>query len=205
MSSLLPPSATAQERALAETIARISDVPVLVRESWNPDTCPAALLPWLAWAFSVDEWQSEWSEASKRAVIKTALYVHKKKGTLSALKRAVEPLGYIIRIVEWYEEDPPGVPYTFRLEVGVLDKGINETIYQQLERIIQCYKNVRSYMQALTIKGEVRGALRLAAAMTSGVDTTVYPWSASAVESVGGMYWGAAEQSVDIVAVYPDF
>ena len=35
MSDLLPPNATAQERALANTIARISDVPLAARRMWN--------------------------------------------------------------------------------------------------------------------------------------------------------------------------
>lgn len=201
--TLLPPNATDQERALDLSTARLADVPVLVREAWNPDTCPAELLPWLAWAFSVDEWQNDWTEAEKRGVIRDALYVHKHKGTLGALKAAVAPLGYIIRIVEWFQESPPGVPYTFRLEVGVTDKGVNETIYQQLERLINTYKNVRSQMLALTIKGETKGTAYFAAGMMSGVETTVYPYVAEDMESIAGLFMAAAEQSVDTVAVYP--
>src|SRR5690606_38881296 len=147
--TLLPPSATDEERAIDLATSRLGDVPVLVREAWNPETCPAELLPWLAWAFSVDEWQDSWTEAEKRGVIQSALYVHKKKGTLAALRRAVAPLGYIIRIIEWFEESPPGTPYTFRLEVGVLDKGVNEVIYDQMVRLIETYKNVRSQMLQL--------------------------------------------------------
>lgn len=201
--TLLPPSANDHERAIDLATARLGDVPVLVREAWNPDTCPADLLPWLAWAFSVDEWQNDWTETEKRGVIKNALYVHKKKGTLAALKRAVAPLGYIIRIIEWFEESPPGVPYTFRLEVGLTDKGVNETIYEQMVRIIQTYKNVRSQMLALTIKGEVSGIAYFAAAMMSGEETTVYPYVAEDLTSIAGMFWAAAEQSADTVAIYP--
>lgn len=201
--TLLPPSATDSERALDLATARLGDVPVLVREAWNPETCPAELLPWLAWAFSVDEWQDTWTEAEKRGVIQSALYVHKKKGTLAALRRAVEPLGYIIRIIEWFEETPPATPYTFRLEVGVLDKGVNEVIYNQMERLILTYKNVRSQMMQLTIKGEVAGTAYFGAALMSGVETTVYPYIAPDMESTGGLFMAAAEQTADTVAVYP--
>ena len=128
MSDLLPPNATAQERALANTIARISNVPLAARKMWNPDTIPANLLPWMAWAFSVDDWNNNWTEQEKRNVIKNSLFVHKHKGTLAAIKRAVEPLGYIIRIVEWWEDTPQADPYTFRLEVGLLDKGVDESV-----------------------------------------------------------------------------
>lgn len=201
--TLLPPSATDPERALDLATARIGDVPVLVREAWNPDTCPAELLPWLAWAFSVDEWQDGWTEAEKRGVIRNALYVHKKKGTLAALKQAVEPLGYIIRIIEWFEEAPAATPYTFRLEVGVTDKGVNEEIYSQMERLIATYKNVRSQMLQLTIKGETVGTAYFGAVLMSGVDTTVYPYIAPDMENTGGLFWAAGEQTADTVAVYP--
>lgn len=201
--TLLPPNATDQEQAIELATARLADVPVLVRDAWNPDTCPAELLPWLAWAFSVDEWQNDWTEAEKRGVIRNSLYVHKKKGTLSALRRAVQPLGYIIRIIEWYEETPKATPYTFRLEVGVLDKGVDAAIYDKLTRIIETYKNVRSQMRALTIKGEVRGTAYFMAGMMSGVATTVYPYVAEDLESIAGLFMAAAEQSVDTVVVYP--
>ena len=45
---LLPPNAGEMERNLSKAVARLSDIPMMVRKSWNPDTCPAELLPWLA-------------------------------------------------------------------------------------------------------------------------------------------------------------
>ena len=74
--------------------ARVSSVPVLVRESWNFDTCPAELLPWLAWAFSVDEWNVEWTESVKREVLRASFDVHRTKGTLAAVKRIFAALGF---------------------------------------------------------------------------------------------------------------
>lgn len=93
MSSLLPPNASNMERALEAAMARISDVPVLVRESWNPDLCPVALLPWLAWAYSVDEWDPSWTEATRREVIRKAYDVQRIKGTIGAIKRALAAAG----------------------------------------------------------------------------------------------------------------
>lgn len=203
MSDMLPNNATAQERALSNTIARVGEVPLAARKMWNPDTIPANLLPWMAWAFSVDDWNNNWTEAEKRAVIKNSLYVHKHKGTLAAIKRAVEPLGYIIRIVEWWEDTPPAEPYTFRLEVGLLDKGVDETIYDQFETLIESNKNLRSHMKSLTIKSEINGTAYLGAAMVTGCITTVYPYIASDISSTGGVYSAAHEQSVDAVSVYP--
>lgn len=92
--TLLPPNATKAERALEGATSRISDVPLRIRESWDPDTCPVALLPWLAWAFSVDEWDPDWPEDVKRAVIRTSYDQHRKKGTVASVRRSLRTIGY---------------------------------------------------------------------------------------------------------------
>lgn len=108
-SRLLPTGSSPLEVAAAKACAEIEKTPVSIRELWNPDTCPANLLPWLAWAFSVDRWDEKWPEATKRAVIRDAYFIHCHKGTIGAIRRVVEPLGYLINVKEWWEtNDPPG-------------------------------------------------------------------------------------------------
>lgn len=92
--SLLPPNATAQERALEGATARIGDVPAPLRDLWNPDTCPAALLPWLAWAFGVDEWDAKWSDEAKRNTIRDAVMIQRRKGSVWSIKRTIANAGY---------------------------------------------------------------------------------------------------------------
>lgn len=94
MATLLPPSSTPLERAVDLTAAqRLAALPAIVTSLWNADTCPAALLPYLAWAMSVDEWNDGWGVDKKRAVIKESSYIHQHKGTLSAIKRALTAIG----------------------------------------------------------------------------------------------------------------
>lgn len=59
-SRLLPTGSSPLEVAAAKACAEIEKTPVSIRELWNPDTCPANLLPWLAWAFSVDRWDEKY-------------------------------------------------------------------------------------------------------------------------------------------------
>lgn len=200
---LLPPNADPQERALSESIARLSDVPVLVRESWNPDTCPASLLPWLAWAYSVDDWAPDWTEQEKRDVIKQSLYVHKKKGTISAIERALTPLGYLIDVEEWWETTPRGVPFTFKIVVGTTTKPISDDTYPKIEQLVNSSKNERSQLTGITIKAEVRGKFYAASALLSGEDTTVYPYQISEQQVTGALYYAAATQIIDTVSVRP--
>ncbi|MGC6821114.1 phage tail protein I, partial [Pseudomonas aeruginosa] len=49
---LLPRNASELERLAAQALAEIQRVPIPLRTLCNPDTCPANLLPYLAWAFS---------------------------------------------------------------------------------------------------------------------------------------------------------
>jgi len=94
MSELLPPNATPVERAFDATAARLTAMPVPLRDLWNPAQCPAHLLPWLAWTVSVDEWESVWTEAQQRDVIAASVGVHRRKGTLASVRRALTAAGF---------------------------------------------------------------------------------------------------------------
>lgn len=94
MPDLLPHNATEAERALSCAVARVSVVPVPIRSLWDADTCPEDLLPWLAWAVSVDDWSASWSVADKREVIRRSLAIHRIKGTVSSVDSAVRAAGY---------------------------------------------------------------------------------------------------------------
>lgn len=92
--SLLPPNATAQELAIEAATARLGEVPAPLRDVWNPDTCPAHMLPWLAWAFGVDEWDASWSDEAKRNTIRNAVSIQRRKGSVWSIKRAIADAGY---------------------------------------------------------------------------------------------------------------
>ncbi len=69
-------------------------MPVPIVETWNPDDCPSGLLPWLAWAFSVDEWDENWSDEAKRNTIRDSVLVHKRKGSIWSIRRVLQNAGY---------------------------------------------------------------------------------------------------------------
>lgn len=94
MTSILPPNATASERAIEAAVQRAADVATPIDRLWSPAECPAALLPWLAWALSVDSWDSAWPEARQREVIAVSVEVHRRKGTVGSIKRALAAMGY---------------------------------------------------------------------------------------------------------------
>lgn len=203
MTRLLPPNARQLEVLAAQALAQIERVPVPIRDLINPDRCPLALLPYLAWAFSVDRWQESWSEATKRKVIKSAYFVHAHKGTIGALRRVVEPLGYLIRVIEWWQRVPEGVPGTFALDIGVLDSGITEDMYESLVLLIDDAKPVSRHLIGLAISLEARGTVHLGAAAVDGETLTVYPYAPGPIEvSSPALLFGGAEHSIDTMSVY---
>ena len=99
--ALLPPNATALERAAADAIGARFDAPVPIRDLWSPERCPAALLPWLAWALSVDVWDAAWPEATRRRVIAESLAIHRIKGSRASVERAIAAMDLgVVEIVE---------------------------------------------------------------------------------------------------------
>ncbi|EOD1753278.1 phage tail protein I [Escherichia coli] len=167
-------------RDMRWAVARIQD---------NPDTCPANLLPWLAWSFSVDRWDDKWPEATKRAVIRDAYFIHCHKGTIGAIRRVVEPLGYLIEVREWWQlNEEPG---TFRIVVGVLEQGITEEMYQELERLVADAKPASRHLTGLAISLSTTGNIFAGAGCYHGDALTVYPYTPEAI-IVGGDYFPAS-------------
>ncbi|WP_426088378.1 phage tail protein I [Janthinobacterium sp. PSPC1-1] len=63
--------------------AELVNVPVPLRDLWNANRCPVNLLPFLAWACSVDRWDDAWPESIMRGAIKAAYFIHKHKGKVT--------------------------------------------------------------------------------------------------------------------------
>jgi phage tail P2-like protein len=200
MTSLLPNNSTRLERAIEAATDDFTPVPL--RSIYDPDTCPVALLPFLAWECSVDRWDEKWTEAAKRAAIRSSFYIHAHKGTIGALRRVVEPLGYLVEVLEWWQTEPEGVPGTFELTVGVLETGITEEMYEELTWLIDDAKPVSRHMTGLAISLETAGAFNLAAAVYDGDEIDIYPPAPRDIEVNGGFGVGGRETTIDELDIY---
>lgn len=173
MSDLLPPNATDAERALS--IAVRPEIPVPLRTLWNPYACPANVLPWLAWALSVDEWSAEWPETTQRQTIAASISQHKIKGTVGAVKSAL--LRGLGRTVEINENT--GVPYTFGIRVQLTDGesaggAIGGELMGRARDIVARTKNARSELteeQFFTESGTAK--IYAGAAVVSGIEIEI--------------------------------
>lgn len=173
MSDLLPPNATTQERALSLAVDRA--VPVPVRDLWSPWTCPVGILPWLAWALSVDEWDAGASEDRKRQIIAESVEQHRVKGTPYALKRALQQLGYEVEV-----DEKTGTAYTFGLNFKVAageaaGGAVLDANVARAEEIALRQKNARSELirSRYLAEGPGIGGPLIASATVSGCETDI--------------------------------
>lgn len=184
MSSILPPSATALERQIEAVSSRLDYLPVIVRDLWDVETCPAAYLPWLAWAFSVDIWEAGWPDRTKRDVIAASVEVHRKKGTAGAVRRALAATGVPSEIVEWWEEG--GAPHTFRILVDVAalvarGRAFNAALIAEIRDSVIAAKPVRSHFAISAYYG-VSGGLFVGGALIVSQRVSIPPYLPTSFE-----------------------
>lgn len=180
ISRLLPPNRTPLESALADAMSLTTD-PGVIRALADSARCPAALLPWLAWAKSVDGWDEAGSEQARRALIRQSFAIHKRKGTVGAVRRALGALGVAVDFREWHDI-PGAAPHTFGLVAWVNDNPADESavltpqLYQRLRRLVDQTRNERSHF-FFQVGAQFDQAMRVASAAQAAA---VGRWQAGA-------------------------
>lgn len=200
---LLPPNASHQEVALSQAGARLAAASPQCRPMWDPVSCPSAHLPWMAWAFSVDEWDSAWSDAQKRAAIEASFTVHRHKGTVGAMRDALAALGYSISITEWFRESPAAAPYTFGLTADLDDRGINGALWDSIEGVANATKNVRSHMRYIRLRATDHGRFHVGGTAVAAEIVRVDPFSLHELQVAGAARIALALCEHDITTVFP--
>jgi phage tail P2-like protein len=112
--SLLTPAEGEAERVLEGALRADIDI-AAVGTLWNPTTCPAEVLPFLAWGVAITHWDSAWTEAEKRAAILGAIPYHMRKGTRAAVEEVLARFNPLLQLVEWWQATPPRPPHTFEV------------------------------------------------------------------------------------------
>nr|DAR03295.1 MAG TPA: tail protein [Caudoviricetes sp.] len=173
-SHLLPLGSTPLEKRAAEILKSAVENPIVIADLINPDKCPVHLLPYLAWAFSVDKWDENWTDEVKRIAIKQSFFIHKRKGTINAVRRVVEPIGYMVNLKEWFNAVPMGEPGTFSLTIEVPETGLNEQTYNELVRLVNDVKPVSRHLKQLAIAVSPTGTMNVFLGQQTGEIITVY-------------------------------
>lgn len=168
--TLLPPNSQKIEYDLEQLSARQRGMADPIQNLWDAEICLDRFLPFLAWAFSVEVWDAAWPAARKRAVISRSIAVHRQKGTLGSVRRALEAIGFKADIREWFEVDgvelarAPGtfeVTTIFHEDADLGGDGLARSV-DVAKRVIDATKPVSAHY-SFRIGQKITGASRLGA------------------------------------------
>lgn len=187
---LLPDNAPAFLRDLAATSRFLEEIdPSAIETIWDAWRCPGPLLPWLAWALSVDIWDDAWAETVRRQAIADSPFYHRIKGSVRAVQAALALAQRPYELTEWGDQIPIGRRGTARIHV--------ETTLDDIPRVLRA---IRPLVLAAKPKtravafgaGELTGGLIVIGA--GGLDeslTTIEPYAYPGEEIDGLMRIGA--------------
>ena len=117
---------------------------------------PENVIDLLAWQWHVDFYEPELPIETKRALVLESIRWHRKKGTKAAIVSALEKLGFVPTIKEWYETELQSEPHTFSVRGYYKDDHVNVDFLGEdadgiLTHIIELTKPARSRLLKLLV------------------------------------------------------
>ena len=177
------------------------------------DELPEEVLDTLGWQFHIEGYDQAQTIQEKRNLIKHAIELHRHKGTPYAIKKVFQALGLEATLQEWFDYN--GDPYKFKMLVKSVIQ--DEETYRKLIELINEYKNVRSWLDAIGFHREYTQTLYYAFAQKNGkhyqiglhVDTSVEPYNlyTGSAQRIGtsyqiGIYEPQVSVSVEPYTIY---
>ena len=181
---------------LIDRLGALDLTPLLV---YIIDHVDSSALPHLAWQFHIEGWELAQTIQEKRNLIKSAIELHRYKGTPYAIKRVFQALGLDASLQEWFDYN--GDPYKFKVFVKTIIQ--DEDTYRKLIGLINEYKNVRSWLEAIGFHQEWTNNIYYAFAQKNGkhyqiglhvAPTSIEPYT---------LYAGFAQRIASYMSIYP--
>ena len=190
------------------------------------DQVEESALNFLAWQFHIEGYDQAQTIEEKRNLIKSSIELHRYKGTPYAIKKVFQALNLEAELSEWFDYN--GDPYRFKVLVKSIIQ--DEDTYIRLTKLINEYKNVRSWLDAIGFHREYSQTLYYGFASKDGkhyqiglhTDTSVEPYAiyAGSAQRVGTsyqigiyepqvsvepytLYAGFAQRIASYIAIYP--
>ncbi|KHK61469.1 phage tail protein I [Pseudomonas frederiksbergensis] len=200
--SLLPVNSSPLERALDLGFARLLErIDPPFPELMNPTATPLAFLPYLGADRGVSEWSSKAPEAEKRLTVELAWPTARQAGTRKALENAAKGLQLMPEVRAWYEQTPPGPPYSFSVR-AFTEQPYSEAIDARLDRRLADAKSERDTLK-VSVGLSAFGRYVIGAATLCGELTTVYPIVIEGLQASGRVFMAAGLYTVETSIIYP--
>lgn len=120
------------------------DVPAIYA---SIDKLTSSQLDHIAVQYDLDVWRDSWPVTLKRSILKTAIPIKRKVGTVGAVKDALASIGSAATIIEWWQTEPKGEPHTFTIYAtqSEIEGTIDEEMQADLMAMIDDAKPLRSH------------------------------------------------------------
>lgn len=138
-----------------------------------PKSCKKEYLSHLAFLFDVDI--RALSETETREILSRAIILKKYIGSVYYLEQMLNIFDKEVSVKEWFSY--AGQPYYFKVEVQSSNKSIDAKFYEDLEKQILKYKNVRSVLDVIVINLKTNLKERYAMATITGEEIEVLPYT----------------------------
>jgi len=200
--SILPANKSALEAGLDLGFAKLLErIDPPFPELMNPQETPVEFLPYLAADRGVSEWSSAAPEAEKRLTVALAWPTKRQAGTRAALENAVKGLQLAPEVTAWYEQTPPGPPYSFTVR-AFSQLPYSEEIDARLDRRIADAQSERDTL-SVSVGLSAFGTHYIGCATLCGELATIYPVVIEGVSASGVAYKGAGHYAVETTTIYP--
>ncbi len=158
-----------------ERIEKLKEELQVISTLANPKLANEDFLPYLAHNYQVDFWSKDLTLDEKRAIIDFSINLHRKKGTLSALKAVLKRLNIDVTFYEWFEYE--GLPYHFKIDVDFFNRPVEDKDIKLIEEFVEIYKNTKSILEILNINLKTNVQEKYAAITITGEEIEVLPYS----------------------------
>ena len=138
-----------------------------------PKSCKKEYLSHLAFLFDVDI--RALSETETREILSRAITLKKYIGSVYYLEQMLNIFDKEVSVKEWFSY--AGQPYYFKVEVQSSNKSIDAKFYEDLEKQILKYKNVRSVLDVIVINLKTNLKEKYAMATITGEEIEVLPYT----------------------------
>ncbi len=157
---IIPPSISGDKNIKAiigATDPQMQKVSQSIREAFivsRIKELPENVVDLLAWQWHVDFYEPDLSIETKQELVLDAIKYHRRKGTKSAIKSALEKLGFVPTIKEWFEIGTK--PHTFEVYGHYKDNDLNVDFLgpdtdEILTRVVEITKPARSKLLSLIV------------------------------------------------------
>lgn len=198
MADILPPNLMndADIRAIAAAIDEemqllINDIKQCLHLP-RLDELPEEVVDLLAWQWHVDFYESTLPIAKKRELVRKSIAWHRRKGTPGVVQEVVSAVLSNGVVSEWFEYG--GDPYHFKVETDEIVT--DQTVYDRLIKLVMAVKNVRSWLESVTVRRTWSGAVHAGGVLCSGKTISISPpvfslnGVAQSMNSGGAIYSG---------------